>query len=98
MRTTQEIYARISEHAGKLTDFAETAAAGPNDEAEYFINRHNQAIETLIMLIGKSSDSLEILLRKEGRAAHEAAEGGRGHMLMFAKMRIETIEWVLGRR
>ena len=97
MKTAREIYARISEHAAKLGAFAETAANAPNDEAEYFINRHNQAIETLIMLIGKSSDSLEILLQREEQAAQEAAEGWRGHMLMFATMRIEAIEWVLGR-
>jgi hypothetical protein len=97
MRTTQEIYARISEHAAKLAGFAKIAAAGPNDEAEYFINRHNQAIEVLILLIGKNADSLEIFLQREEQAAHEAAEGGRGHMLMFTKMRIEAIKWVLGR-
>jgi hypothetical protein len=97
MRTTQEIYARISEHATKLGAFAKTAAMGPSDEAEYFTDRHNKAIETLLLLIGKNSESLEILLQREEQAAHEAAEGGRGHMLMFATMRIETIKWVLGR-
>jgi hypothetical protein len=97
MRTTQEIYTRISEHAAKLGAFAETAANAPNDEAEYFTDLHNKAIETLLLLIGKSSDSLGILLQRENQAAHEAAEGGRGHMLMFATMRIEAIKWVLGR-